>query len=60
MSFAYDDHEFSCRINDEASICTADLSAISLHRVFILRHRVTSCPYTPSQSDIVSLYSITK
>ena len=28
MSFVCDDHEFSCRINDEASICTADLLAI--------------------------------
>ena len=28
MSFVYDDHEFSCRINDEASICTAELLAI--------------------------------
>ena len=28
MSFVCDDHEFSCRINDEASICTAELLAI--------------------------------
>ena len=28
MSFVCDEHEFSCRINDEASICTAELSAI--------------------------------
>ena len=28
ISFVYDDHEFSCRINDEASICTAELLAI--------------------------------
>ena len=27
MSFVCDDHEFSCRINDEASICTAELLA---------------------------------
>ena len=27
-SFVCDDHEFSCRINDEASICTAELLAI--------------------------------
>ena len=28
MSFDCDDHEFSCHINDEASICTAELLAI--------------------------------
>ena len=28
MSFVCDDHEFSCRINDEASFCTAELLAI--------------------------------
>ena len=28
MSFVCDDYEFSCRINDEASICTAELLAI--------------------------------
>ena len=28
MSLVCDDHEFSCRINDEASICTAELLAI--------------------------------
>ena len=28
MSFVCDDHEFSCRINDEASICIAELLAI--------------------------------
>ena len=28
MSFVCEDHEFSCRINDEASICTAELLAI--------------------------------
>ena len=28
MYFVCDDHEFSCRINDEASICTAELLAI--------------------------------
>ena len=28
MSFVCDDHEFSCRINDEVSICTAELLAI--------------------------------
>ena len=28
MSFVCDDHEFSCRINNEASICTAELLAI--------------------------------
>ena len=28
MSFVCDDHEFSCCINDEASICTAELLAI--------------------------------
>ena len=28
MSFGSDDHEFSCRINDETSICTAELLAI--------------------------------
>ena len=28
MSFVCDYHEFSCRINDEASICTAELLAI--------------------------------
>ena len=28
MSFVCDDHEFSCRINDEASICTEELLAI--------------------------------
>ena len=28
MSFVCDDHEFSCRINDEASICTTELLAI--------------------------------
>ena len=28
MFFVCDDHEFSCRINDEASICTAELLAI--------------------------------
>ena len=28
MSFVCDDHKFSCRINDEASICTAELLAI--------------------------------
>ena len=28
MSFVCDDHEFNCRINDEASICTAELLAI--------------------------------
>ena len=28
VSFVCDDHEFSCRINDEASICTAELLAI--------------------------------
>ena len=27
ISFVCDDHEFSCRINDEASICTAELLA---------------------------------
>ena len=31
MSFVCDDHEFSCRINDEASICTAELLAIDNH-----------------------------
>ena len=28
MSFVCDDHKFSCRINDEASICTTELLAI--------------------------------
>ena len=28
MSFVCDDHEFSCRINDDALICTAELLAI--------------------------------
>ena len=28
MSFVCDDHEFSCRINDKASICTAKLLPI--------------------------------
>ena len=28
LSFVCDDHEFSCRINDEASVCTAELLAI--------------------------------
>ena len=28
MSFVCDDHEFSCRINDDPSICTAELLAI--------------------------------
>ena len=28
MSFVCDDHDFSCQINDEASICTAELLAI--------------------------------
>ena len=28
MSFVCDDHELSCRINNEASICTAELLAI--------------------------------
>ena len=29
MSFVCDDHEFSCHINDEASICTAEPLAIN-------------------------------
>ena len=28
MAFVCDDHEFSCRINVEGSICTAELLAI--------------------------------
>ena len=30
MAFDCDDHQFSCRINDEASICTAELLAIGI------------------------------
>ena len=31
MSFVCDDHEFSCRMNDEASICTAGLLKLPLN-----------------------------
>ena len=41
MSFVCDDHEFSCRINDEASICTAELLAIEAARLLRVKNTTT-------------------
>ena len=40
LSFVCDDHEFSCRINSEASICTAELLAIILKVLFNISGKV--------------------
>ena len=47
MSFVCDDHEFSCRINDEASICTAELLAIEAAIEYIWVQPIIKRSFTP-------------